>query len=69
MVNEPSPHQLTVGRLKELLRQVPDLTVVAVKVPPLPPDGWPGARYLPFTVRPYEGGPVLMLEIETPSAP
>jgi hypothetical protein len=34
MVNDPLPHQLTVGKLKEHLREVPDGTVVALEVPP-----------------------------------
>ena len=34
MANEPLPHQLTVGRLWELLREVPDEAVVGLVVPP-----------------------------------
>lgn len=34
MTNDPLPHQLTVGQLKELLRDVPDATIVGLAVPP-----------------------------------
>jgi len=60
MVNESLPHNLTVGQLEELLRDVPDATVVIFAVPPsLLVD----SRFtLLYNVRVgYTGGPVLKL--------
>ena len=60
MVNEPLPQQPTVGRLKELLLDVPDATVVALVVTP-------SLRVEPrFTLMyndrvDYPGGPALKL--------
>lgn len=33
MVNEPLPHQLTVGQLRQSLEGVPDATVIALELP------------------------------------
>ena len=58
MANEPRPHNFTVGQLKELIRDVPDATVVIAVVPPsLYVDSRLTLRY---NVRiEYAGGPVL----------
>jgi hypothetical protein len=58
MANELLPFQLTAGRLKEILRDVPDATVAALVVP----KGWaPDPRFTTFCAlgARYPGGPVL----------
>lgn len=60
VVNEPLPHQLTVGRLRELLREIPESTVVGIAVPPS--LCFDPRLTLYFNVRiSYCGGPVLKL--------
>jgi hypothetical protein len=59
-VNEPLPHNLTVGRLRELLREVPDEVVVGLAVPSsLRME--PGLTQLYNVRASYSGGPVLKL--------
>ena len=60
IVNEALPHMLTVGRLKELLRDVPDATVVALLVPPTFPVDPRFTLFLNVRAT-YSGGPVLNL--------
>jgi hypothetical protein len=68
MVNEPLPHQLTVGQLKELLRDVHDGAVVGVRLPP-PIADWPYPRLVSVSgVHSYSGGPIceLLIDVESP---
>jgi hypothetical protein len=60
MVNEPLPHQLTAGQLRESLRDVPDATVVVLVVrPSLHVE--PRLTLLYNVHVSYSGGPVLRL--------
>ena len=71
LVNEPLPHQLTVGRLRESLRGVPDHTVVCLVLPAQPGER-PLVQVLTNARVEYSGGPVLKLylveETNGPSA-
>jgi hypothetical protein len=60
MENEPPPSMLTVARLREVLRDVPDQTVVVLAVPPdFPVDPRMG-RVLNVRAC-YPGGPAVVL--------
>jgi hypothetical protein len=60
VVNEPMPYQLTVGRLREILRDAPDEAVIGLKLPP----GFHGHDQLSIYVNveaSYSSGPIVLL--------
>ncbi|MCA8991153.1 MAG: hypothetical protein KDA88_04200 [Planctomycetaceae bacterium] len=64
MVNEPSPHQMTVAELKSLLAEVPDTTVVGFALPTFDVGGEIITHILNVTAE-YRGGPMLLLRPHT----
>jgi hypothetical protein len=64
--SEPPPYMLTVGRLKEMLRDVPDQTVVVLVVPPTFPVDPRFTRVLNVRAS-YPGGPAVVLhQVDVP---
>jgi hypothetical protein len=68
MVNEPLPHNLTVGKLREILEGIPEQTVITLCLPPNTMIHPELTIYCDVKVT-YRGGPVLVLSPESSTSP
>jgi hypothetical protein len=60
MANEPMPWQMTVGQLRQVLRDVPDEAVVALRVPASGLDGGGEVGSVFYNLRVEYGGGVVV---------
>ncbi len=65
MVNEPLPHQLTVGELRQIIADAPDTTIIAFAVPASKHDNHTISTICNLTAV-YTGGPILMFRRSDP---